>query len=163
MAKNLKVIKCPNCGSVKKIEIKPDYFLCQNCDTEYVLDDDDININLNHAPNPQQSQAQGLKNNIPLIIGFILFISFIIALGALIPSEHKKQNPVEKQREKLDFFGANMLYENPQTGEAMYFRVGREFIDDGGRSDDVNTHVLFINPITKKLIKEELYLNARED
>ena len=50
MAKNIKAIKCPNCGSIKKLEIRTDYFRCLNCDTEYFLDDDDINININHSP-----------------------------------------------------------------------------------------------------------------
>lgn len=48
MAKEIKVIQCPKCGSSQKIELKPDYFQCQNCNTAYFLDNDDININYHY-------------------------------------------------------------------------------------------------------------------
>lgn len=48
MAKEIKAIKCPNCGSVNKIELKPDFYKCSSCQTEYFLDDNDVNINYNH-------------------------------------------------------------------------------------------------------------------
>ncbi|MEO8255300.1 MAG: hypothetical protein ABI554_13045, partial [Flavobacterium sp.] len=44
MAKTIKAIICPNCGSNQKTEIKPDYFVCESCKTEYYLDSDDIHI-----------------------------------------------------------------------------------------------------------------------
>lgn len=49
MAKQIKTIKCPQCGSVRKTEIKPDYFRCDGCTTEYFLDNDDINVNVRHS------------------------------------------------------------------------------------------------------------------
>ncbi|WP_374951880.1 hypothetical protein [Mucilaginibacter sp.] len=48
MAKEIKVIQCPKCGSTQKVELKPDYFQCQNCNTGYFLDNNDININHNY-------------------------------------------------------------------------------------------------------------------
>lgn len=52
MAKQIKVIKCPNCGSVQKTEIKPEHYRCDNCQTEYFLDNDDINIHIHHQNRP---------------------------------------------------------------------------------------------------------------
>lgn len=51
MAKEIKVIKCPQCGSTAKTELKPDFYRCNNCHTEYFLDDNDVTINYNHNYN----------------------------------------------------------------------------------------------------------------
>ncbi|MHA4896009.1 hypothetical protein ACXZ1K_14750 [Pedobacter sp. PWIIR3] len=51
MAKEIKAIKCPQCGSTAKTEIKPDIYRCSNCQTEYYLDNDDVTVNYNHNYN----------------------------------------------------------------------------------------------------------------
>ncbi len=50
MAKEIKAIQCPKCGSTRKVEIKPEFYRCSSCDTEYFLDNDDVVIthNVNH-------------------------------------------------------------------------------------------------------------------
>jgi hypothetical protein len=50
MAKQLKAIQCPTCGSPQKVEIRPDTYRCDNCGTEYFLDTDDITINVRQLP-----------------------------------------------------------------------------------------------------------------
>ena len=40
MATEIKAIKCPQCGSSQKTEIRPRYYRCTSCQTEYFLDDD---------------------------------------------------------------------------------------------------------------------------
>ncbi|MDO7874398.1 hypothetical protein Q5H93_06610 [Hymenobacter sp. ASUV-10] len=52
MAKALKVIQCPKCGSTQKTELRPDTFRCDSCGTEYFLDSDDLNVNIRHLPGP---------------------------------------------------------------------------------------------------------------
>ena len=54
MAKAIKAIQCPKCGSTQKAEVRPDVFRCENCGTEYFLDNDDINVNytVRHAAPP---------------------------------------------------------------------------------------------------------------
>lgn len=80
MAKEIKVIKCPQCGSTAKTEIKPDFYRCSNCHTEYFLDDNDVTINYNHNYNhhnsPFSNSAEGTKKVIK-IIG-IIFGVFIL-------------------------------------------------------------------------------------
>ena len=60
MAKEIKAIQCPKCGSTRKVTIKPDFYRCASCDTEYFLDNDDIVIthNVNHNI-PANKQAPG--------------------------------------------------------------------------------------------------------
>ncbi|MDR2224323.1 MAG: hypothetical protein LBE34_16550 [Flavobacteriaceae bacterium] len=47
MAKTIKKIVCPQCGSNKVNEVKTDYYLCESCKTNFFLDTDDITINHN--------------------------------------------------------------------------------------------------------------------
>lgn len=44
MAKQIKVIKCPQCGSTKAKELRTDHYQCKSCYTEFFIDSDDINI-----------------------------------------------------------------------------------------------------------------------
>ncbi|HET9503062.1 MAG TPA: hypothetical protein VFO93_05955 [Hymenobacter sp.] len=50
MAKQLKAIQCPKCGSVQQVALQPDTYRCTNCGTEYFLDSDDINVNVRQVP-----------------------------------------------------------------------------------------------------------------
>lgn len=44
MTKQIKAIKCPQCGSTKAKELRRDYYQCKSCHTEFFIDSDDINI-----------------------------------------------------------------------------------------------------------------------
>ena len=48
MAKQIKVVKCPQCGNSKPTAIGKEHYRCSKCDTEFFLDNDDVNINVNH-------------------------------------------------------------------------------------------------------------------
>ncbi|NDV57369.1 hypothetical protein [Bacteroides sp. 519] len=50
MAKQIKVIQCPQCGSTSPKEIDKDRYQCDRCDTKFFLDNDDINVNVNYRP-----------------------------------------------------------------------------------------------------------------
>lgn len=84
MAKEIKVIKCPQCGSTAKTELKPDFYRCNNCHTEYFLDDDDVTINYNHnfnhnlnLPFNNDSSKKVIKV-IALIIGVFIVLTILI-------------------------------------------------------------------------------------
>ncbi len=83
MAKQLKAIKCPQCGSTDKTELRTDQFRCNNCNTEYFLDNDDININHNiRYENPPAGTppvpAKNLKRIVPIILGVALLLFWVI-------------------------------------------------------------------------------------
>ncbi|KGN88653.1 hypothetical protein HQ45_08050 [Porphyromonas crevioricanis] len=44
MAKKIKAIKCPQCGSTKAKELREDYYRCESCRAEFFIDSDDIVI-----------------------------------------------------------------------------------------------------------------------
>jgi hypothetical protein len=163
MAKNIKAIKCPNCGSIQNIEIRPDYYRCKSCDTEYYLDDDDINININHNTQPSQQQQTPpfKKKNALVMLLFVAIVPVAFIILNLVtgrPSGSKLLVPVTEK--KYDFGSAGeIVYRNTRTGKAVYMRLGREAIEGADHSVDfVNTHVVFIDPVAKKQFKEDMLL-----
>jgi len=90
MAKQIKAIQCPKCGSINKTEIKPDYYKCDSCSTEYFLDNDDINVNYNY--NTQKPQLQPFnRKSLLMFIGIVMaFVIGINVLSAIIGFFHIK-------------------------------------------------------------------------
>lgn len=152
MAKNIKAIKCPNCGSIKKNEIKTDYYVCLSCNTEYFLDNDDININIKHVPHSssQQSTARVKRIIATILLAFILVLIFFIVIKRFVGNSIKSI-PSEKEIVKYDYYGGEIVYQNSNTGKAIFLRMARESIlDKDNRADYVNTHTIFIDPVSKK-------------
>jgi len=84
MAKNIKAIKCPHCGSIKITTLRPDYYKCDSCGTEFFLDSDDININHNYNyPRNNQDQYKAIRIVLFAVVGFIALMFVIGALSAL--------------------------------------------------------------------------------
>ncbi|MHC5309143.1 hypothetical protein ACYSNM_03530 [Myroides sp. LJL116] len=83
MAKQLKVIQCPQCGSVKKQLVKEDHYLCDHCNAEYYIDNDDVNINVKH--HYQDQSAQGSTNNAPKRKTVFIIIAAIALLLIVTP------------------------------------------------------------------------------
>jgi hypothetical protein len=86
MAKEIKAIKCPQCGSTAKVEVKPDVYRCANCQTEYYLDDDDVTVNYNHnhrysydANNGNQPLAPQTTKTL-MIIGAVVFAVIFVSI-----------------------------------------------------------------------------------
>lgn len=76
MAKQIKAIKCPHCGSVEKTKLDKDLYHCENCNTDYFLDNDDININVNNRVE-YSTQSYFVKNK-TLYIVLTVIISFLV-------------------------------------------------------------------------------------
>ena len=78
MAKSIKAIECPKCGSTQKTAVRPDTFRCESCGTEYYLDNDDINVNYTvrqPAPAPSAPGLTGTRRAV--VVG-------AVAVGALL-------------------------------------------------------------------------------
>ncbi len=61
MAKQIKAIKCPQCGSSLNTKISEEHFKCDSCGTQYFLDNDDVNINVNHQFNNTSTQIDSAR------------------------------------------------------------------------------------------------------
>lgn len=79
MAKTIKKIACPQCESYKITMIKEDYYLCNNCQTNFFLDTNDITINHNHKFDAKHvtHNADIGKKIIKVLLGLVvLFIVY---------------------------------------------------------------------------------------
>ena len=86
MAKQIKTIKCPQCGSVLKTGIKPDHFRCNSCGTEYFLDNDDVNINIRHDYRPEPVPESRSTNPLKVLLIFgvcAFFVTGVVLFGVL--------------------------------------------------------------------------------
>lgn len=77
MAKKIKAIKCPQCGSTKQKRIDEEHFECLNCGSGYLLDTDDITINHNYNYNTPNIQPVAVNKKAVGIFIAILFFGFV--------------------------------------------------------------------------------------
>ncbi|AEK23965.1 Conserved hypothetical protein [Capnocytophaga canimorsus Cc5] len=85
MAKRIKPIKCPQCGSTQATETKTDYYRCNSCQSEFFIDSDDININHRHTYDTPQLSAKHLKALKFLGLGIAVFFLMMMVIS-LLPS-----------------------------------------------------------------------------
>ncbi|RZK54317.1 MAG: hypothetical protein EOO87_10760 [Pedobacter sp.] len=158
MAKNTKTIACPNCGSTDKTDIKQDQFVCKSCGSHYFLDDANVNVNVNYNHNNISKPAAAPKS---ILIGVALFIllfgASLIAFWFFNPTRTKTQ---KNEAIELNFYSgyySDIVYENTATNKPVFLRLGKEFlrgVDD--KLDLVNIHALYIDPISKAIIKDDV-------
>ncbi|MFK8294866.1 hypothetical protein ACI760_01575 [Capnocytophaga canimorsus] len=86
MAKRIKPIKCPQCGSTQATETKTDYYRCKSCKSEFFIDSDDININHRHTYDMPQFSVKNLKALKFLGLGIALFFAMMVVIS-LLPSK----------------------------------------------------------------------------
>ncbi|GAA4052625.1 hypothetical protein GCM10022409_44380 [Hymenobacter glaciei] len=82
MATEIKAIKCPQCGSPQKTEIKPGSFRCSSCQTDYFLDDDRLTIQHNHTFHLPAAPPPAARLS-PLVRGVLAALAVGVAGAAL--------------------------------------------------------------------------------
>ncbi|MBE9599567.1 hypothetical protein [Pedobacter sp. MC2016-24] len=165
MAKEIKAIKCPQCSSTSKTEIKPDVYRCNNCQTEYYLDNDDLTVNYNHnyANTPKSSPDQNpIKNTITgiavLVAAIVIFVLFRIIFSDSQSSTSSTATVSEEKKEEV------IPYETKKIGEYVFSQVNtqdpivlyvshREYRDPKDHQK-TGVYFLFYNALQKKLVKE---------
>lgn len=101
MAKRIKAVKCPQCGSTRAKELRPDYYKCSSCQTEFFIDSDDININHKYENPLNKINVKHALISISVIVGCFIFIS--IVRSVLSPKTFYSQPPsVTIAEEKTD-------------------------------------------------------------
>lgn len=162
MAKQIKTVKCPQCGSVKKKSIKEDYYRCESCGTEYFLDSDDINIHVDHQLNNQGSQPQVDFSRALKVAGvtigsfsvaFLLIIFIFIGFGS--SSRHSTSRPGQSEQSDA-FWESTMcvrLFPANEKDKAVLFYVGRRQYKRSGKSRN-GSYAVFRDVETGKILKE---------
>lgn len=165
MAKEIKAIKCPQCSSTSKTEIKPDVYRCNNCLTEYYLDNDDITVNYNHnyntnAPKPPLDQNQ-IKNMITgivvLVAVIVLFILFNTIFSDPKPSVSSTASVTEEKKEELPPYEVKKIssytFSQISTQDPIVMYVTHREYRDPKDHQKTGLYFLFYNPVQKKLVK----------
>ncbi|MFV0541186.1 MAG: hypothetical protein ACK5MZ_08115 [Aestuariibaculum sp.] len=83
MAKQIKAIKCPQCGSINKELVKDDHYICSNCSTEYFLDNDYTHIihHHKHSGNINTNTPKYPKGAIIAIISMAVFFLITVLVN----------------------------------------------------------------------------------
>ncbi len=117
MADKFKVIKCPQCGSVKNTKLRRDRYSCNNCGAHFILDSGDVNINHYHHNGDEhttENTSQAASANTQkkwIYIGIIgsviigIFSSYITVLPTSDKSFSNKTAPsrtIDTEKEEID-------------------------------------------------------------
>jgi len=157
MAKDIKAIQCPNCGSIYKQEFKPDFYRCQNCSTEYYLDSDDVHIYHHHNPvKPLKSSAPPGDSRLPvyILIGAVVFIAVTyLALIKLQPKRTNSYSVTTSYKTPRSYY-SSFVYTNTATGDPVYLRLGTDYIDKGNNKSELELHAQFNNASNGELIAD---------
>lgn len=169
MAKEIKVIQCPKCGSVDKTEIKPDHYKCNACATEYFLDSNDININHNiryDNNNNKNTAAAGTNPNVKKILVLIFAGLFSISIfSRLFSTCSKHRNTSEaytageagsggsnEAEEYSLWHSAKRLYADKENNAILFMVAQRDY--RGGNSDaKTGVYASFTDAVTGKELK----------
>lgn len=162
MAKQLKVIKCPQCGSTQKTLVKEDQYICQSCETEYFLDNDDIHIHVKYHHLEQQSQPQ-LSDSRPIIkiylgVAIGLTMVCVVLFSLLSKSPTTRIVTITQPADKLKV-DAEMCFPLLDTQKNIFFSLvakKRGVADDPQESEDPEAgyFAVFTDLNSNKVIKE---------
>ncbi|AMR33999.1 hypothetical protein A0256_22390 [Mucilaginibacter sp. PAMC 26640] len=158
MAKDIKAIQCPKCGSTFKQELKPDFYRCQNCQTEYFLDSDDTHIYHHHEQVPPlQSSAPPVSPKLPVyvLIGVIAFIAIVYVVTMLLQPKRNATNTYATYKTPRSYY-SSFVYANTATGDPVYLRMGVDYIAKGNNTSEQELHAQFNNAMDGKLIADRI-------
>ena len=166
MAKEIKAIKCPQCGSTAKTEIKPDVYRCVNCQTEYYLDDDDITVNYNHNHKYSYENANPSfgPQKVVLVIGIAAIVVVILTLS-IISGLFSRSEPVTSDYLASEAKAAEMEYRSSlsKTFLPAQFNldhpiaislVNRTYAAEKDKTKD-GYYLEFYDVLTKKRLSEQ--------
>lgn len=159
MAKDIKAIQCPKCGSIYKLAIKPDFYRCQNCQTEYFLDSDDVHIYHHHerVPPLQSSAPSGnIKLPVYILIGAVAFIAVAYFTAMLFqPKKTSYYNAANTYKAPRMYY-SSYVYTNTATGNPVYLRMGTDYIDKGNNKSEQELHAQFNDAVNGKLLADRI-------
>ncbi|PMD92467.1 hypothetical protein BWI97_20480 [Siphonobacter sp. BAB-5405] len=161
MAKQIKVIHCPHCGSIHKREIKPQVYQCQNCSTEYYLDSDDTHIYHHYEQPPlRPSSAPPGNNRLPIILLIGCIAGILIIYGVVVGFQPKKASTYTVSNFKLPrMYYDSFVYTNTLTGDPVYLRLGTDRAGKGNGAEELETHAQFNRVTDGKLLVDRVVTN----
>ena len=169
MAKKLKAVKCPQCGSEKHEQIDKKRYRCLNCGTEFFLDDDDININVNHHYDFQSSSTFGSDLGVGMKLGIValliplavvfIFVFFLFQTGeSSVASGGKDSVSVRETFEEM----IPMIHDGKAC---VFYMTDRDYTVGFGQDESkyVNGYYLgFRDATTGKVLVDQLFMSEED-
>ncbi|WP_166335851.1 Rcat domain-containing protein [Sphingobacterium chungjuense] len=154
MAKRITALKCPQCGSVKKQSVKEDHYICNHCDTEYFLDNDDINVNVNHHHRGfERRGAQNTTKKNMAIIAVAIALIFYALISSILSNTTSSSDKSSGKDIYQDHVRDQMVYTGADGNPKILFSVERRYGAYSKKSDEYL--LLFYDPIRGKIIQEQ--------
>ncbi|WP_257667441.1 hypothetical protein [Parapedobacter tibetensis] len=167
MAKRIKAIKCPQCGSVENTLLKADYYKCNSCGTEYFLDSDDVNINHNYRYDTLQPASTGGVNRI-IFIGVGIVFGLVILINILSSVFSKKSNgkhttghiaSAAGQMEQYYWYSKSISFFEDTVKKPLFMLVGSQRKRGGGIEEGKVMAVFYDALNNKEVTRTELPAN----
>ncbi|WP_310392681.1 hypothetical protein [Hymenobacter sp.] len=166
MATEIKAIKCPQCGSPQKTEVKPDYYRCENCRTEYFLDNDRLTVHHTHAylppvvpPAPPRYALVG-----SVVVATVIIIAGLAVSQWLRPPAARPRSPDARAALATDdgysaFSKAVVPLADDARQPVLLLLAARRY-RNGGEQDGV--YASFYDPVRKREIKTQRLAAGRQ-
>lgn len=161
MAREIKVIQCPKCGSTQKVEIRADYYRCSNCDTEYFLDDDDITITHNITYNHAHTGNAPVKKP-AAVIGIVFLFIIIGSLLAFWLTFQSSNSPdtvlgFEKPDTEYSWRDHDVVAFTNENGMPILIMFGQRDITTGDDTSKSGKYAIYYDFLSGKEIKAERF------
>ena len=155
MAKQIRTIKCPQCGSIKKTDIKKDTYKCGSCDATYFLDNDDVTINVVEQ-NPYRNYSSPVisKNKVTgifIVIALFIIIPFVV-LRILIPSGRSETVFSDTSSKFYGTIKKVMLVEDISSDKPQAYFIDSRM--NHNHCQDIGCFLVLYDIIGQKVIKE---------
>lgn len=149
MAKRIKVLKCPQCGSVDVEELRTDFYKCKNCTAEFFIDSDDINVNhyVYDKTKPVPTSTNPKNVGVGLLI-ISVFFALMFALGFF------RKNSLSSFSPEVGWSNAKVYFMETQDDQSVYIVVGKR-TDHILKDNNSPVFIGFYDVKTKKQIKLE--------
>lgn len=103
MRKEIRAIRCPNCGNSDSLETKENHYRCNSCNTEYFIDKNEINVNVRHSYDSQQPSS--VLKIVGLITIVFIFVFGILSLAiSLLSSGSKSTSESVIKQEEFSYY-----------------------------------------------------------
>ncbi|MDR0229652.1 MAG: hypothetical protein LBI72_11425 [Flavobacteriaceae bacterium] len=163
MAKTIKQISCPNCGSNKLTKQEHDYYMCNSCTTRFFLDTDNVTITHKHKVSFNEvwsRQSKGIRVCIVLAVVFGVVTCLGVISNVLKGESHEngKQETVTTKRTQHVTLSGSILLEVVKINEDKTVLVNLVSYGHFDKLGNINRKSkLFIHDLPSgEILKEEM-------
>ena len=178
MAKQIKTVKCPQCGSTRADQIREDHYRCRSCSTEFWLDSDDITIHHRHeyaggtGPALEEDFLKKNKKYVYLLTGVFMFFVFAFPFISSLLHRSTINSPIgstlstKEDQEKYSWSWEEVTAFLDRKGQPVIMGVGTQSARRRINGTEKETcFAVTVSPETKKILKiqELVDLKSLED